>query len=247
MVTIPKALWEGTAEDLEAEVAEFQRATEQHKETVGVPAPRHPLAWVEELAKSGAEWRLEPEPEPPRRAWAVRKRGRGETVLVRETLEGKPVFDDEELVFEDPTGHVLDDDGETVRAETPPERLARRRVERWEEFKAHRHTLLNFALTCDWAGATWQAREEDQNRLDAAVGALEDAKLLELLPEGVEVPSTIPWRDEANVVHELTPDEGRVLSAMMLLAQRAVWVRSWELDAALQAARNIATVEALAW
>ncbi|MEQ8231218.1 MAG: DUF4376 domain-containing protein [Gammaproteobacteria bacterium] len=247
MVTIPRHWWEGTAEDLEAEVAEFQRALEHHRTTVGEAAPLHPLQWVEELAKSSVEWRLEPEPEAPRRAWAIRKRGAGETVLVRETLEGKPVFEGEELVFEDPTGHVLDDDGETVRRETAPERLARRRRERWEEFKQERHTLLNVTLTCEFNGATWQAREDDQNRLDAAVGALEDAKLLELLPEGIEVPSTIPWRDEANVVHELTPDEGRVLSAMMLLAQRAVWTRSWALDAALQSARTVAEVEALTW
>lgn len=244
MITVTRQQWPGTAEDLGVEIAEFERALQEHARTEGVPAPRHPLPWLEALVRSGESWTLEA---APRRAWAIRKRGRGEPVRSRETLEGQPILDGEELVFEDPTDHVLDEDGETVRRETPPEHLARRRGERWEEFKAVRTRLLNVTLTCQWGGATWQAREEDQNRLDAAVGALEDAKLLELLPEGVEVPNTIPWRDEANVVHELTPDEGRVLSAMMLLAQRAVWMRSWELDAALQAARTVADVEALAW
>lgn len=244
MVIISRQEWGGTEEELELEVAEFHRALDEHRASVGQPAPRHAHPWVEHLARSGADWLLEA---PPRRAWAIRKRGPGEKVLARETREDGALFDGEELVYDDPSDKVLDPDGVTVRAERQQERLARRRAERWEEFKAMRTRLLNATLTCDWNGSTWQAREEDQKRLDSAVAKLEDPKLPALLPEGITVPSTIIWRDQANVIHHLTADQGRVLSAMMLLAQRAVWVRSWDLDAALADARNVADVEALDW
>lgn len=64
MRTIPRSLFEGTAEQLQSRVAAFRQAREDHRLTEGVPAPRdHEL--IEWLAASDEEFELEPEPTAP--------------------------------------------------------------------------------------------------------------------------------------------------------------------------------------
>lgn len=243
MIVIPKTLWTGTREDLEIEIAEYVRAMDEHRKTVGQPAPLAAAEWIEKLARSGAEWSLEPDPIP---AWAVTTRGVGEPVLYRETFVGELLAEGELLELSNPAGKILAADG-ALRLPTNDEALARAKAVQWEVIKRARDEALNGSLLCEFNGSTWQAREADRARLAGAVAMLEDPKLPALLPTGITVPATLPWRDESNTVRQLSPDEGRVLVAMMFLAQQAVWVKSWNAEEQINAARTVAAVQAVIW
>ncbi len=246
MKTVPRSLWPGTRDDLQAAIALYRAALEEHKLTVGVPAPARPPAWFEDLARTEESFDVEA---APVRAWAVQPRGVGELVAVREITVGETLHDGERVVSlaDDPRGRILDADGTTVRDESPAEALLRAQRERWTYIKALRQRQLDIEATCGWNGFTWQAREADSERLDRAIMKLEDPKLPALLPPGIEVPSTIPWRSLDNTLHALTPDQARVLSAMMAITQQQVWLKSWALETAILAAKTVEQIAAVEW
>lgn len=64
MRLIPRGNFNGTDADLQARVAAFRQAVEDHKLTVGVPAPREDDL-IEHLARSNEPFALEPEPPKP--------------------------------------------------------------------------------------------------------------------------------------------------------------------------------------
>lgn len=62
-ITVPRALYDSFGGELEARVAAFVTALEEHRLTVGVPAPvEHPL--IDVLARNGAEIEIEEPPTP---------------------------------------------------------------------------------------------------------------------------------------------------------------------------------------
>jgi hypothetical protein len=65
MKTIMRTQVIGTSEQLVARVDAFEAARAAHARTVGVPAPREE-DWVEELARTGESYELQPPPEEPR-------------------------------------------------------------------------------------------------------------------------------------------------------------------------------------
>lgn len=111
--------------------------------------------------------------------------------------------------------------------------LAKRRALQLRRIEGIKQGLLNHDLMVDWNGATWNARETDQNRLLGAVLKLALTFDSKWFPEGIPIPTTIPWWDNANVRHELTPEEGFKLHTTMQLAMMQVFIHEKELSTAI--------------
>ena len=55
--------WRGTKDEFAARVAALKQAMEDHKLTVGVPAPRDESDLVERVVQTGADYVFEPSPQ----------------------------------------------------------------------------------------------------------------------------------------------------------------------------------------
>jgi hypothetical protein len=94
----------------------------------------------------------------------------------------------------------------------------------------------------EFGGARFDTDERSRANLAAAVTFISAARA-----EGLQVPETITWRDQADVDHALTPSELVYLGAAMFQHVESVYRGSWALKDAVAAAETAEAVDAVRW
>lgn len=89
-----------------------------------------------------------------------------------------------------------------------------------------------------WGGRTWDSDDSSRANLTGAVAAFS---------AGVPVPAGFVWRTRDNVDVPMTLVDLVALAAAMLDHVNAQYARSWLLKSEIDAAQDVASVEAVAW
>lgn len=97
-----------------------------------------------------------------------------------------------------------------------------------------------------WDGDIWQADAQSrENLLEAIINLLVARSLsaAELTVLGITVPATITWRTAADKNRDLTFVQLFALSAKMGALKQSVYLASWQIKAAIEAAADPRTVD----
>lgn len=226
--------YDGNRAQLEGQVQWFKDALETHKTTVDQPAPLAGSDLVDELARSGAPFRLEAEFD-----WAWRSTGVGQPVQARRVSPFDPLADDEQVVAFDPTGMIVDDAG-TLRAETADELLAKAKRARELHINGRRDEFI--AGGAQFMGWTFDTDAQSIANLTAAVTFIQAAPSY-----GIQTPAAVSWRDADNVDRDLTAPQLVGLGAAVFARVQQAHFTARALKDAVAAATSEAAVAAIDW
>jgi hypothetical protein len=192
MINVSKNDWAGTRAELERAVVVFKLEIENHKKTVGVPAPLCDIPIVEEIVNSNGYFILQSELK-----WVWSSNGIGNFIKYRRLdFKESPAIDEFEIGYE-PVGYILDADGVTIRAETEDEILPKVIEERQKYINKERNKYIASGVTFN--GWDFDTDTVSINNITAAVAFIKSAPDAGLTP-----PATISWRDATNVDRDLT-------------------------------------------
>ena len=192
MINVSKNDWAGTRAELESAVAAFKLEIENHKKTVGVPAPLCDTPIVEEIANSNGYFILQSELK-----WVWSSNGLGNFIKYRRLdFNESPSVGEFEIDYE-PAGYILDADGKTIRPETENEILSKVIEERQRHINRARDKYISSGVTFN--GWEFDTDTVSINNITSAVAFIKSAPDAGLTP-----PATISWRDATNVDRDLT-------------------------------------------
>jgi hypothetical protein len=132
-----------------------------------------------------------------------------------------------------------------AKGNTPaPERtLAEAKARQSDAITVARNRALSAnGATAEWNGEQWDADELTWLRIGTLVPLYALA-----MQAGKPVPPVIPWRTLGNANVELTFEQANGLMEAITDAYQAVWTKQAALKDQIEAARNIAEVEAVRW
>lgn len=235
MINVSKDEWTGTREELEDAVAAFRLEIENHKKTVGVPAPLCDNPIVEKISESNGYFKLHSELK-----WVWSPGAVGQFVEYRRLdFDEQPAVGEFEIDYE-PVGYVLDADGVSIRPESLQEKLVKEKSARQRYINFKRDSYITSGVTFN--GWAFDSDSRSIDNITAAVAFIKSAPDAGLTP-----PSTISWRDANNVDRDLTVAQLIGLGAVVFQRVQEAHFKARQLKDTIEICTSLEEVAAVDW
>lgn len=235
MIKVTKESWAGTRKQLEDAVAAFKIEIENHKKTVGVPAPLCDYPIVEQLADTSEQFILHSELK-----WVWSSQGPKQFVSYRRLdFDELPKQGEFEVDYE-PHGYVLDDDGVSIRPESDNEKLEKAKIIKQAYINSRRDNFIASGVT--YNGWKFDTDNSSINNITSAVAFIKAAPDAGLTP-----PTTVSWRDADNIDRDLTIEQLIGLGAAVFQRVQEAHFKARALKDAIQVCTSLEEVAVIDW